>query len=289
MFTSVEWRSDRAILNDLTFRLEHFRSDAWDGGDNHFRFYKVKHLVDQYESFFKRHPSFKPKNIFELGIYDGGSTAFWFELLAPSKLVAIDFLDRDDNEYYKQWLAARSLQNRVKTQWRTNQADKSELRRLVKTELDGRLDLVIDDASHLYATTKASFEALFPFCPPGAIYIIEDWAWDHWEAFSNPAHEWVNQQRLTDLVIELVEAAGTSASIISGIEVFQGFIAIERGPAALDPDAEFSLDKLILRRPVVNTLAASTKQFVAQRVGASTSPFIRTLKNLVRPFIPRRR
>ncbi len=284
MFNSVEWRTDRAVLNELTFRLEQFRTEDWDGGEEHFRFYKRKYLVDQYQSFFSRHPEFKPQNIFEIGIYDGGSTAFWFEILTPSKLVAIDFLDRGDNAYFTHWLESRSLQDRVKTQWRTNQANQTELKRLVHSELNDHIDLVIDDASHLYGPTKASFEALFPYCKPGSIYIIEDWGWDHWKDFSAPDHEWAHEQRLTQLVIELVEAVGTSDSVIAGIEVFQGFIAIKRGHGHLEPGAEFSLDKLIHRRPVAKTLGASTKRFATQNVKPAMAPLVRALKTMARPF-----
>ena len=42
--------------------------------------------------------------------------------------------------------------------------------------MDGEpLDLVIDDASHLYGPTMASFEVLFPRLRPGGLYVIEDW------------------------------------------------------------------------------------------------------------------
>ncbi len=284
MFTSIEWRADRAVLHDLTFRLEHVRSDAWDGGDQHFRFYKVKHLVDQYAAFFKRHPDFTPQHVFELGIYHGGSVAFWHELLAPSRLVAIDILDREDSAYFTQWVQSRSLQGRVKTQWRTDQTDKAELRRLVNRELAGRLDLVIDDASHLYSQTKTTFETLFPYCKPGSFYIIEDWAWDHWAGFGDPAHAWAGEQRLTQLVIELVEAAGTSADVISSVEVFQGFVAVQRGPQELDPGTAFSLDKLILRRPATNGALARTGQTPTQRLKTMARPVVRTLRGLARNF-----
>ena len=36
------------------------------------------------------------KRIVELGIFEGGSTAFWFEYFRPDKLVSIDINDQDD-------------------------------------------------------------------------------------------------------------------------------------------------------------------------------------------------
>jgi cephalosporin hydroxylase len=236
------------LLADLVFRLEHYRSDAWDGGD-HFCFYKIRELVDQYQEFFARYPGYRPSRVLELGIYDGGSTAFWHEIFRPDKHVAVDILDRTDSLYFKQYLESRGLSERVRTYWRTNQADKDRLRSLVAEDLGGRVDLVIDDASHLYGPTLASFEAVFPLCSPGGLYIIEDWAWDHWADFASPDHPWAREERLTRLVIELIEAAGTSTKLISSITVYQGFVAVGRGPQQVENPSKFNLEDYIVRRP----------------------------------------
>jgi hypothetical protein len=37
------------------------------------------------------------------------------------------------------------------------------------------LDLVIDDASHLYGPSLATFETLFPALREGGLYVLEDW------------------------------------------------------------------------------------------------------------------
>lgn len=138
---------------------------------------------------------------------------------------------------------------RIRTYWKTNQADKARLRTIVETEFDGPLDLVIDDASHLYRQTRASFEALFPLFVPGGLYIIEDWAWDHWREFSSPDHPWTGEEPLTRLVVELIEAAGTSTQLISSIVVYQGFVVVERGLLQMDKATYFNLEDHIIRRP----------------------------------------
>ena len=59
---------------------------------------------------------------------------------------------------------------------------------------DQPLDLVIDDCSHLYEATRASFNELFPRLRPGGLYWIEDWPWAHEKQIaesvgrSGPAH-----------------------------------------------------------------------------------------------------
>ena len=248
MFNRLVWQRDRMLLDDLVFRLEDYRSADWNGGD-HFRFYKVKELVDQYASFFSRRSDFRPERVMELGIYDGGSTAFWYELFGPQKHVALDIEDRTDPSYFRRYVESRGLDGRIKTYWKTDQTDKARLRTIVETEFDGPLDLVIDDASHFYRQTRASFEALFPLLRPGGLYIIEDWAWGHCPKYIAPDHPWAGEEPLTRLVVELIEAAGTSTQLIWSIVMYQGFVVVERGPQQLDKATHFNLEDHIIRRP----------------------------------------
>ena len=248
MFDRLVWQRDRMLLDDLVFRLEDYRSLNWDGGD-HFRFYKMKEVVDEYESFFSRRSDFRAERVIELGIYDGGSTAFWYELFQPQKYVALDIQDRTDPPYFSRYVESRGLGGRIKTYWNTDQGDKARLRRIVETEFEGPLDLVIDDASHLYWLTRASFEALFPLLRPGGLYIIEDWAWDHWPDYRVPNYLWAAEDSLTRLAIELVEAAGTSGQLILSIVVHSVFVVVERGPQQLDKATPFNLEDYIKRRP----------------------------------------
>lgn len=247
MFSDLQWFPDRVRLNEVEFLLES-SAVAAAGHEDHFKFYKTRRLVDQYQLYFERRRGEPIRNVFELGIYDGGSTAFWFELLKPDKHVAIDSQVRDDSPYFKHWLSTRGIAGQVRTYWHTNQADRAELRRIARANIAGPLDLVIDDASHLYGPSRASFETLFPLLRPGGSYLIEDWAWDHWSGFSEANHPWAHERRLTDLIVELIEAAGTSGDLIARIEVFQGFVAVERGPLVLHAGSDFHLDDHIQRR-----------------------------------------
>jgi len=248
-FGRLVWQPDRMLLDDLVFRLEHFKDDSWELGDECFRFFKIEPLVDQYAEFWSLRESFAAENLLELGIWDGGSVAFWSEILGPRKHVAIDRADRDDSPYFKRYKERRGRQESISTYWRTDQADKKRLLEIVAAEFDGPLDLIIDDCSHLYAPTRASFEALFPFLRPGGLYIIEDWAWGHWEEFHAPTHPWANETALTPLIFELVEVAGTSTALIASLTVCHGFAVVERGATAQITSQHFSLDDHIARRP----------------------------------------
>src|SRR5581483_4644179 len=190
---------------------------------------------------------FRPRRMLEIGIWDGGSTALWNELLQPEKLVAFDLLDRGDSTYFQRYVAERSLEKRVMSRWQVSQSDREALRSIVDRELGGMVDLIIDDGSHLYAPTRASFETLFPLLPPGGLYIIEDWAWEHWPEFQDPRHFWAGEESLTALVDDLVAATGTSKTLIRRLAVHEGFVVVERGDDETQRD-DFTLTDHVRRR-----------------------------------------
>ena len=257
MFERLIWKSDRMLLGDLVFRLEHFKDDSWDLGDECFAFIKIKPLIDQFARFWSWRPDFRPRNVFELGIWDGGSVAFWFEYFQPEKHVAIDLgkerlypqAQVEDSAYFKRYVTSRNLEGRIKTYWGVDQGDARTLRDIVAREFSGPLDLVVDDASHLYRLTQASFETLFPLLRPGGLYLIEDWAWGHWKEFQSPDHPWAAETELTRLITELVEATGSSSALIASLSVLQGFAVVERGELDARELGSFRLEDHISRRP----------------------------------------
>jgi hypothetical protein len=251
MFEKLVWHADRMILDDLVFRLEHYKSASWDLGNDCFSFYKIKPLLDQYAKFWSPRQDFLPQNIMELGIWDGGSIAFWFEYFNPRKFVGIDVQQRQDSQYFRRYITSRGLESRISTYWATDQGDSKKLCEVIKTEFAGPLDLVIDDASHMYALTKQSFETIFPLLGPGGLYIIEDWAWCYWPEFRDPNHPWASEIPLARLIFELLAATGSSQgssldSLISNISVFQGFTVVERGKLELAA-ADFKVDKFMMK------------------------------------------
>jgi hypothetical protein len=247
MFERLTWLPDRALLGDLVFRIEESRNDGWELGDECFAFYKNRQLVEQFGRFWSA-TSFRPRRMLEIGIWDGGSTVFWYEHLQPERLVAIDLSDREDSPYFRRYVTARGLEGRVLTRWRTDQSDRAALRQIVERDLGGGLDLVIDDGSHLDAPTRASFEALFPLLPPGGLYVVEDWAWEHWPDFQDPGHVWAGEESLAAFACDLVAAAGSSKTLFRSVAVYEGFVAVERGDGGEDLH-DFRLADHVRRRP----------------------------------------
>jgi hypothetical protein len=77
-------------------------------------------------------------------------------------------------------LERRGLADRVSLHWGVDQADKPRIARIIDDAFQAEpLDLVIDDASHLYGPTVATFDVLFPRLRPGGRYVVEDWSCDH--------------------------------------------------------------------------------------------------------------
>ena len=248
-FERAKWQGAyRLFVDDWEFRIEQRADDAQQQRDkDYFVLYKSLPLLHEYESFFA-HVDLELRRILEIGIWDGGSTVFWSEILGPQKHVAIDISERGDSSYFDRWRRDTHREDRVKTYWETSQGDSERLRQIVDTEFDGPLDLVIDDASHMYDLTKSSFTTLFPLLRPGGIYVIEDWAWEYLPACAAPDHPWAARESLTKLVFELAELVGSARNgAVDRLEVREGFAAAIRGPAALP--VGFDPSDHISRRP----------------------------------------
>lgn len=113
--------------------------------------------------------------VVELGIFNGGSTAFLAELLRPRSLLAVDLSTKAPAPLMR-FLADHPFAPTIHCRFGVDQSDRVTLRALVDELVGTPLDLVVDDASHLLGPTMASFEVLFPLLRPGGTYIIEDWS-----------------------------------------------------------------------------------------------------------------
>ena len=177
-----------------------------------------------------------PKRIFELGIYKGGSTALLASLARPTRLTALD-LAVEPVQALEQHIAAHGLTDVIRTHYGVDKGNVETLSALaVQDHGAERLDLVVDDASHLYRETRSSFEVLFARLRPGGLYVIEDWAWAHfpeplWQERGGFFHD---RPALTNLVVELMMIAGTGEDLVARINVLRDTVTVTRGPLELD-------------------------------------------------------
>ena len=251
-FHRLTWKTDRMLLDDLVFRLETCSNDDdWDLGDECFKFYKVKGLVDQFALFWLNLTKFHAKNVFEIGIFDGGSLAFWHEYFRPRKIVGIDISERGNSDYLERYKKSRNAEGRISTYWGVDQEDCEAIEGVIQKEFSDPLDVVIDDASHRYGSTKATFETIFPHLRPGGLYFIEDWAWEFWKEsyeVNGPGYLWFHENSLAKLVIELVEVIGSSW-LIESLTIYRGFAVIKRSALELSEKNDFKVENYIFRRP----------------------------------------
>ena len=170
---------------------------------------------------------FSPRSILELGIFQGGSYVFLDKLFKPRRMSAVeispkpvapllDYLSRTEN---------RSVH------FGTSQCDGDKLRAIVLGELADELDLVVDDASHTYEETRASFEFLFPLLSPGGIYVIEDWSWAHHPDYQSPDAPFSRRPALSNLLFEQIMLMG-STLLISEIRVWRFLYLIHKAKSA---------------------------------------------------------
>ena len=214
---------------------------AWDSKDwdampdstaDEFVLMKRPEMMQDYLRRFRRD---RPRNIVEVGVYQGGSAAMLWQMCRPQRLVGIELLPEPSDA------VARFVQRRkadgLRIHWEVDQADIPRVLEIVDEELGGEpIDLVLDDASHQYAPTRLSFEALFPRLRPGGTYLIEDWGWAHW-----PGSPWQDgrgpfgdQPAMTNLIFELVMLAATRPDIVGSVDARFHHAEIVRGPAPLD-------------------------------------------------------
>jgi hypothetical protein len=190
---------------------------------------KSRAEVEWYERFLRERA---PKAIVEVGSYEGGSSAFLAELAQPKRLVTID-RQPSPSGALTDFIARRRLEDVVTAYNNVDQRDTARLRAIVDEAFGAtELDLVVDDASHLVAPTRATFNCLFPRLAPGATYVVEDWSWAHSGLGDLP--EWAEEQPLTTFVFGLVLACAYHSAAVSSVNVLKNYALVERGPAVLD-------------------------------------------------------
>ena len=144
--------------------------------ENRLLIQKTPDLIDRYVAICEE---FRHGAIFELGIAGGGSTALISLLAEPRKLVACE-LNAEPVAGLTSFIEAQGAEAIVRPFYGVDQSDRARLTEIVDAEFDGELlDLVLDDASHEYHPTRASFEVLFPRLRPGGVFVIEDWTTDY--------------------------------------------------------------------------------------------------------------
>lgn len=266
-------RAGKEMHGDFSFTVdgvEFVSGYAPESTADRFFIVKSKEHIALYREFLELH---RPTRIFELGIAEGGSTALHALLPGIELVVAID---NEENrlDALDEFIARRGLGDVVTAHYGVDQGDRAALHEIADRDFEGEpVDLVVDDASHQFTLTRASFECLFPYLRRGGWYVIEDWSqrlvWAEGVqqaaqdelASDEPGRAGSDEKPLVGrgdplerLAVELLVASGSRPDAVSQVSVNQYFVAVRRGPAPLDP-AEFRLDHLTRSEPLVGLLA----------------------------------
>jgi len=142
----------------------------------------------QYARHYQTHFSHLRKrrlNLLEIGIggedrpdYGGHSLRMWKDYFPNANIHGLDIHDKSAFE-----------EPRIKI-FRGSQADPDFLKQ-VAAQI-GRLDVIIDDGSHINEHVLASFQTLFPLLAENGIYAVEDLGssyWPDWGGSQDPACE----------------------------------------------------------------------------------------------------
>jgi len=255
------------------------RDDAWRVGDTEFvrsfgvdstpqrfRIRKNASLINLYQELCS---DIRGSRVVELGIADGGSTALLALAAQPAKLVACE-LDSEPRPALNTFIEQHGLADVVRPFYGIDQSDRERLAGIVDAEFgDEPIDLVIDDASHQYAPTLASFEVLFPRMRDGGLLVIEDWAADYFYAqaidtalastddpnsaqlakrlggakYRQDTKRETKPHLLPRLAQQLLLASVASPSTVARVTVDQHWLTVQRGSAPADR-ANFSLASL---------------------------------------------
>lgn len=183
----------------------------------------------------------KIERVLELGVFHGGMT-FLLPSLDPNlRYLGVDWLP--ELPAVSAILARRpDIGDRVRIVFGTSQDDPA-LPALATEHFGGEpLDLILDDASHMYGYTRRAFTQLFPLLRPGGLYIVEDWGWAHWRGFVPPP-SWTGEPSMSNLLFEIAMATASDHSIIERVEVHNSMFIVRRGPKPL-PEG-WTLDRAI--------------------------------------------
>jgi hypothetical protein len=204
---AMKWLGNTQFsMGDITFTI-----DVTPGSqrrlstDKNFTLVKNKSYIQNYEELGRTF-----SHILELGLFQGGSLVFLDKLLKPKKMVGLDIM-KNKIQALENYIQADA--GHIKTYYGASQDDSILLENIVKDDLDGELDLVVDDASHSYELTKKSFMVLFPLMKAGGTYLIEDWAWSHGMQAQLGGHPWEKNPAMTNLIYEIIAELGGGSDI----------------------------------------------------------------------------
>lgn len=187
-------------------------------------------------------------DVLELGIMKGGSCVLFNELLKPARHMAVDISQPESGlPQFTDYVAAQG--RKFHALHRVSQDDDSTIASTYESAFatKAEFDLIVDDASHNYALSLASFNSLFPRMKVGGIYALEDWGWGHWGGrFQEGEHPEYKNPALSNLAVHALLAVTGAGNIVSTVIAKPNTVFVFRGPAPIPEN--FRIEKAVLMR-----------------------------------------
>ncbi len=189
-------------------------------------------------AYLKQLDGLRVDRMIEVGVWDGGSAIFFWNLFKPKMLSCIEL--KSQAPALTDYIDTQSLSESFRVHFGVDQSDRAAVAAVAREDFpQGAVDLIIDDASHLYAPSRATFEVLFPSLREGGLYVLEDWKTNL--VFPNfGGGEAPDSPPLHQLVFELLDYSMRHTDVIPSVRCWHNFVLIERGPGDLLP-GEFTL------------------------------------------------
>ena len=132
--------------------------------------YKLIHYFDIYERHLRRFIN-KQLTILEIGVLEGGSLKMWQSYFGDgAKVIGIDIdpkckiFEQDNIEIFIGSQDNEKLLNSIINKYQ-------------------KIDIVIDDGSHIMKHIKKTFEFLYPRIDQNGVYIVEDTHTSYWDEY----------------------------------------------------------------------------------------------------------
>lgn len=136
---------------------------------------KWMHYFDIYHRHFARFRG-RPCTVLEFGVFHGGSLQMWRDYFGPqARIVGVD------NNPRLTTLGEPGIEIIL-----GDQGDRAFLRRLAQQL--GRIDVLIDDGSHIMAHQIATLEELYRAVDPDGVILVEDTHTSYWREHGGGLH-----------------------------------------------------------------------------------------------------
>ena len=149
-------------------------------------------------------PSSRPTRLLEIGVNDGASMLAWENYYnhSRSRFYGVAY----HNKKYEDLVREKVARDVRTTVFQGDQSDPAFLEYLAK-QIPSKVDVLIDDGSHIPSHQWRTFLALWPLVAPGGVYAIEDIETSYW---SKNAHIYgysmANETSLFPALFELVHS-----------------------------------------------------------------------------------